>query len=57
MMLHNYQQKIDVQLDADSDSDTDFENDYVQCDSLTSLIDCQSHIIKDNTEYTDFNNS
>jgi len=56
-MLHNYQQKIDVQLDANSDSDIDFDNDHVQCDSLTSLIDHQIHVIEDNTKYTDFNNS
>jgi len=28
-MLHNYQQKIDTQLDVNSDSDTNFDNDYV----------------------------
>jgi len=28
-MSHNYQQKIDTQLDVDSDFDIDFENDYV----------------------------
>jgi len=28
-MLHDYQQKINVQLDADSNFDTDFENDHV----------------------------
>jgi len=56
-MLHDYQQKIDTQLDADSDFNTDFENDYVQCNLFISLIDHQSHIIKDNTEYTNFNNS
>jgi len=55
-MSHDYQQKIDAQLDADSDFNTDFENDYVQCDSLTSLINCQSHTIKNNTEYTDSDN-
>jgi len=54
-MLHDYQQKIDVQLDADSDFDTDFKNDYVQHDSSTSLIDHQSHNIEENTEYADFN--
>ncbi len=56
-MLHDYQQKINAQLDADSDFNIDFENDYVQCDSLTSLMSHQSHIIKDNIKYTDFNNS
>jgi len=56
-MLHNYQQKFNVQLDADFDFNIDFENDYVQHDSFTSLINHQSHIIKDNTEYTDFDNS
>jgi len=55
--LHDYQQKIDTQLDADFDFNTDFENDHVQHDSLTSLINHQIHVIKDNTEYTDFNNS
>jgi hypothetical protein len=57
MMLHNYQQKIDTQLDASSDFNIDFDNDHVQHDSLTSLIDHQSHNIKDNTKYTDFNDS
>ena len=57
MMLHNYQQKIDTQLDADFDFNTDFENDYVQHNSLTSLINHQIHVIKDNAEYTDFDNS
>jgi len=28
-MLHNYQQKIDTQLNADSDFNIDFENDHV----------------------------
>jgi len=56
-MLHDYQQKINVQLNADSNFNTDFDNNYVQCDSLTSLIDHQIHIIKDNTEYTDSDNS
>jgi len=55
MTLYDYQQKIDTQLNADSDSDTDFDNDYVQYDSFTSLIDHQSHNIEDNTEYTDLN--
>jgi len=57
MISHDYQQKIDTQLDADSNSDTDFENDHVQHDSLTSLMNHQSHIIKDNIKYTDFDNS
>jgi len=56
-MSHDYQQKIDTQLDADSDFNTDFDNDYVQCDSLTSLINHQTHVTEDNTEYTDINNS
>jgi len=56
-MLHDYQQKINAQLNAHSDFNTDFENDYVQCDSLTSLINYQSHITEDNIKYTDFNNS
>jgi len=56
-MLHDYQQKINAQLDADSDFNTDFDNDYIQHDSLTSLINHQSHIIKDNVEYTDSDNS
>jgi len=56
-MLHNYQQKINAQLDADSDFNTDFDNDYVQYNSLTSLINCQIHVTEDNTEYTNFNNS
>jgi len=55
--LHDYQQKINAQLDADFDFNTDFKNNHVQCDSLTSLINHQSHITEDNTEYTDFNNS
>jgi len=29
MMLHDYQQKVDTQLDIDSDFDTDFDNDHV----------------------------
>jgi len=37
--LHNYQQKINAQLDANSDFNTDFNNDHVQCDSSASLID------------------
>jgi len=56
-MLHDYQQKINAQLDADSDFNIDFDNDYVQCDSFASLIDCWTHIIKDNTEYIDSDNS
>ena len=54
---HNYQQKVNTQLDADSDFNTDFDNDYVQYNSLTSLINYQIHVIKNNAEYTDFNNS
>ncbi len=56
-MSHDYQQKVNIQLNADSDFNTDSDNDYIQCDSLTSLINCQSHIIKNNTEYTDSDNS
>jgi len=56
-MSHDYQQKIDVQLNADTNFNTDFENNYVQHDSFTSLINCQIYIIKNNAEYTDFNNS
>jgi len=56
-MLHNYQQKIDTQLDADSNFNIDSENDYVQHDSFTSLMNHQIHVTEDNTEYTDFNNS
>jgi len=55
--LHNYQQKIDTQLDADSDFNTDFKNDHIQHDSLISLINHQSHITEDNIKYADFNNS
>jgi len=55
-MLHDYQQKVDTQLNTDSDFNIDFDNDHVQCDSLTSLINHQSHNIEDNTEYTNFNN-
>jgi len=54
-MLHDYQQKVDVQWDASFDFNTDFNDDYVQHDSLTSLIDHQNHNIEENTEYTDFN--
>jgi len=56
-MLHDYQQKVDAQQDASSDFNTDFNDDHVQHNSLTSLIDHQSHNIEENTEYTNFNDS
>ena len=36
--LHDYQQKIDTQLDANSDFNIDFKNDHVQHNSFISLI-------------------
>jgi len=55
-MSHDYQWTVDTQWDASSDFNIDFNDDHVQHDSLTSLIDHWSHNIEDNTEYTDFNN-
>ena len=51
----DYQQIIDKQLDTDSDFDTDFDDDHVQYDSLTSLIDHQSHTIEEENSYSDSN--
>jgi len=51
MSSHDYLEKMNECINADFDFD--LNDDYVQYDSLTLLIDHQDYIIKENDLYSD----